>query len=151
MPMKTTAWNDLNHKVSPKRRDQLKREAVAELDRMGFASLRKARQQTQVELASKLGIDQASVSAIESRSDLLLSTLTKYVRALGGDVEIRAVFPEATFNLEPLLGGEIVPAPVSVSFRHPGGSQKAPGGRRGAAARSVAGSRSISLSTRKTA
>jgi hypothetical protein len=41
--VKTTAWNDLNHKVSPKRREQLKREAVAELDRMSFASLRKAR------------------------------------------------------------------------------------------------------------
>ncbi len=88
--MKTTAWD-----------------AVAELDRMGFASLRKARKQTQVELADKLGIDQAGVSAIENRSDLLLSTLAKYVRALGGNVEIRAVFPEATFNLEPLIAGEV--------------------------------------------
>jgi transcriptional regulator with XRE-family HTH domain len=76
----------------------------------------KARQQTQAELADKLGIDQVSVSAIENRSDLLLSTLAKYVRALGGDVEIRAVFPEATFNLEPLLTGEIVPTPASVSI-----------------------------------
>jgi transcriptional regulator with XRE-family HTH domain len=85
---------------------------MAELDRMGFAALRKARQQTQVELAEKLGIDQASVSAIENRSDLLLSTLAKYVRALGGDVEIRAVFPEATFNLEPLLAGGTVMNPT---------------------------------------
>src|ERR1035438_8829278 len=108
--MKTLAWKDLKHKASPEKRERIKREAVAELDRVGFASLRKARQQTQVELADKLGIDQANVSAIENRSDLLLSTLAKYVRALGGDVEIRAVFPEATFNLEPLLAGEIVPA-----------------------------------------
>ena len=105
--MKTTAWNDLNHKVSPERREEIKREAVAELDRMGFAALRKARKQTQVELADKLGIDQAGVSAIENRSDLLLSTLAKYVRALGGTVEIRAVFPEASFNLEPLLAGDV--------------------------------------------
>ena len=133
--MKTTAWNDLNHKVPLEHREQLKREAVAELDRMGFASLRKARQQTQVELADKLGIDQASVSAIENRSDLLLSTLAKYVRALGGDVEIRAVFPEATFNLEPLLTGEIaMPASASNSSRHPSGSRKSLGGRRRAAA-----------------
>ena len=48
------------------------------------------RELTQVELAEKLGINQASVSAIENNSDLLLSTLAKYVRALGGDVEIRA-------------------------------------------------------------
>jgi transcriptional regulator with XRE-family HTH domain len=100
--MKTTAWKDLQHKVSPERREELKREAVAELDRMGFAALRKARGQTQVELAEKLGIDQAGISVIENRTDLLLSTLTKYVRALGGDIEIRAVFPEASFLLEPL-------------------------------------------------
>lgn len=100
--MKTTRWKDLNHKISPEKMAEIKREALAELDRMGFAALRKAREQTQVELAEKLGINQASVSAIENNSDLLLSTLAKYIRALGGEVEIRAVFPEATFNLEPL-------------------------------------------------
>jgi transcriptional regulator with XRE-family HTH domain len=62
---------------------------------------RKAREQTQVELAERLGINQASVSAIENNSDLLLSTLAKYVRALGGELQLQAVFPEATFNLAP--------------------------------------------------
>jgi len=90
---------------SLERREQLKREAVAELDRMGFASLRKARQQTQAELADKLGIDQASVSAIENRSNLLLSTLAKYVRALGGDVEIRAVFSGSDVQPRTALDG----------------------------------------------
>jgi DNA-binding XRE family transcriptional regulator len=106
--MKTIAWKDLNHKVTPERRAEIKQEALEEYDRMGFAAIRKARQQTQVELAKKLGVDQASVSAIESRTDLLLSTMTKYIRALGGDIEIRAVFPEATFNLETLFHSEPV-------------------------------------------
>lgn len=133
--MKTLAWKDLKHKVSPEERERVKREAIEEFDRMGFASLRKARQQTQAELADKLGIDQASVSAIENRSDLLLSTLTKYVRALGGDVEIRAVFPEATFNLEPLLTVDLAAsASVSSSSRRRTASQKSLGGRRKAAA-----------------
>ncbi len=124
--MKTTAWNDLNHKVSPERREQLKREAISELDRMGFAALRKARNQTQVELAEKLGIDQAGVSAMENRSDLLVSTLAKYVRALGGDVEIRAVFPEASFNLEPLISGDVpVQRPAEVAGKRRVSSQKA--------------------------
>ncbi len=117
--MKTTAWRDLNHKVSPERREELKREAVAELDRMGFAALRKARKQTQVELAEKLGIDQAGVSAIENRSDLLVGTLAKYVRALGGDVEIRAVFPEASFRLEPLVLGGLPARRVDRKRRKP--------------------------------
>jgi transcriptional regulator with XRE-family HTH domain len=68
---------------------------------MSFATLRRSRQKTQVEIASRLGIEQAAVSAFEKRSDPLLSTLTKYVRALGGDVEIRAVFPDGSFSLEP--------------------------------------------------
>ncbi len=37
-PMKATGWRDLNHEVSAERREELKREAVAELDRMGFAA-----------------------------------------------------------------------------------------------------------------
>ena len=109
--MKTTSWKDLKHKVSPAERAKIKREAVAELDRMGFGALRKARERTQVELARTMGINQASVSAIENNTDLLLSTLKKYVRALGGEVKIQAVFPEATFNLEPILGEPVrVPA-----------------------------------------
>jgi DNA-binding XRE family transcriptional regulator len=83
----------VKHKNSP--------EALEEYDRLGFAAVRKARAQTQVELAEKLGINQASVSAIENNSDLLLSTLAKYVSALGGELQLQAVFPEATFNLAP--------------------------------------------------
>ena len=119
--MPTHRWKDLNHKSSPEEREQIKREAIAELDRIGFAALRKAREQTQAEVAKVLGIDQGSVSAIESRSDLLLSTLTKYVRALGGEIEIRAVFPEASFNLEPWPAAEasLIPAATNKSKHTP--------------------------------
>jgi transcriptional regulator with XRE-family HTH domain len=94
-------WKDLNHKATPEQQEHTKREARAEFERIGFAALRKAREQTQVELAEKLGIPQASVSALENRTDMHLSTLAKYLRAMGGELRIQAVFPEATFNLEP--------------------------------------------------
>ncbi len=100
--MGTKRWQDIKHKSSPERRAQLAKEALEEYDRLGFAALRKAREQTQVELAETLGINQASVSAIENNSDLLLSTLAKYVSALGGRLELRAVFPDAQFELESL-------------------------------------------------
>ena len=51
--MKTLAWKDLKHKASPEERERIKREAIDEFDRMGFASLRKARQQTQAVLARR--------------------------------------------------------------------------------------------------
>jgi hypothetical protein len=38
--MKTQAWKDLKHKASPEERERIKREAIEEFDRMGFASLR---------------------------------------------------------------------------------------------------------------
>jgi transcriptional regulator with XRE-family HTH domain len=126
--MGTTSWKNLNHKVGPERRAELKREAVAEYDRLGFAAVRKARKQTQVELAQKLGIKQAQVSAIENRSDLLMSTLTKYIRALGGDVEIRAVFPEASFSLAP-------PALAVADAKSPATKRKATSLRKAAPAR----------------
>ena len=99
--MKTKLWKDLKHKNSPEERAVIRREALEEYDRMGYAALRKAKELTQVEVAERLGINQASVSAIENNRDLLLSTLTKYIRAMGGEVHILAVFPDATFNLEP--------------------------------------------------
>ncbi len=49
---------------------------------------------TQVELGAALGVVQGEVSKIEHRSDLYLSTLVEYVEALGGRLEIRAVFPD---------------------------------------------------------
>ena len=110
--MKTANWKDLDHKISQQEMLRIKREALAEYDRLGFAALRKARAQTQVDVAEKLGIQQAGVSVIENQTDLLLSTLTKYVRALGGEVEIRAVFPEATFTLEPPIALQLAKRPA---------------------------------------
>jgi len=47
---------------------------------------------TQVQLAETLGISQGNVSRLETRSDVYLSTLRSYVEALGGHLEIAAVF-----------------------------------------------------------
>lgn len=67
-------------------------EIVAE--EMSLRDLRKARKLTQARVARSLGITQDSVSRLEKRSDLLLSTLRKTVKAMGGDVRIVAEFPD---------------------------------------------------------
>jgi DNA-binding XRE family transcriptional regulator len=68
-------------------------------EEMSLRDLRKARKLTQARVAKTLGITQDSVSRLEKRSDLLLSTLRKTVRAMGGAVLIIAEFP----NLAPVV------------------------------------------------
>jgi transcriptional regulator with XRE-family HTH domain len=55
-------------------------------------SLRKAHRKTQEKLAATLGIGQDSVSRLEQRSDMLLSTLREYVAAIGGSVRLLVEF-----------------------------------------------------------
>ena len=73
--------------------------------------LRKARHLTQERMAELLGIGQDSVSRLESRSDLLLSTLRGYVEAMGGSLKLVVEFPDSTAVLSSL--GEVSSEPKS--------------------------------------
>ena len=55
--------------------------------------LRLAAQQTQEQLAETLGVRQDTISRLEQRSDMLLSTLRKYVESMGGTLELKVQFP----------------------------------------------------------
>ncbi len=55
--------------------------------------LRVAASQTQAEMAQALGVRQDTISRLEQRSDMLLSTMRRYVEAMGGQLEIVATFP----------------------------------------------------------
>jgi DNA-binding XRE family transcriptional regulator len=68
-------------------------------DALALAAAREDRAITQQEVARILGVTQANVSRIEREGDIYLSTLRKYVEALGGHLEIAAVFPEKTVTL----------------------------------------------------
>ncbi len=60
---------------------------------MTLRELRKAFRKSQESVAKKLNMEQESVSRIERRTDLLLSTMRKYVAAMGGDLKLIAEFP----------------------------------------------------------
>ena len=89
---------DVNDRIRELRAAQRKKvEArAAELmaEEMTLRELRKARQLTQVRIAKALGIKQDSVSRLDKRSDLLLSTLRKAVEAMGGTLCLVAQFPD---------------------------------------------------------
>ncbi len=76
------------------------REAAAEAeDGFSLAKLRLGRQLSQETLAERMGARQASVSKLERRTDLHLSTLRAYVEALGGTLEITARFPDGDVTI----------------------------------------------------
>lgn len=82
-------------KLSKKRRDRINaraKELIAE--EMTMRDLRKALQLTQKMVAKKLRISQDNVSRLESRSDVLLSTLRSYIHSLGGELSLIVEFPD---------------------------------------------------------
>ncbi|MGB2678106.1 MAG: helix-turn-helix transcriptional regulator [Candidatus Acidiferrum sp.] len=89
---------DIREKIAKLNSAQRKKVAAraAELvaEEMSLRQLRKARKLTQARVAKVLGVTQDSVSRLEKRSDLLLSTLRKTVKAMGGEVRIVAEFPD---------------------------------------------------------
>jgi transcriptional regulator with XRE-family HTH domain len=60
---------------------------------MTLRDLRLALAKTQQELSSTLHIKQDGISRLEKRSDMLISTLNKYVQAMGGTLKLTAEFP----------------------------------------------------------
>lgn len=61
---------------------------------MALGDIRKSRALTQEQVAKKLGGKQVYVSRLESRSDVKVSTLRGYVKALGGELQLLVTFPE---------------------------------------------------------
>ena len=98
---------DMIRKLSAAQRKKVKaRAAEIMAEEMNLRDLRKARKLTQARVAKTLGITQDSVSRLEKRSDLLLSTLRKTVRAMGGEVRIIAEFPNRAPVVLAELSGE---------------------------------------------
>ena len=90
----TVSLKDAMSRVSAKRRKKIETRAgelIAE--EMTLRDLRKAHELTQEKMAELLGIKQESISSIEQRSDLLISTLRGYVEAMGGDLSLLVRFP----------------------------------------------------------
>ncbi len=77
----------------------MKEEAELLIQAYELSELRKACNINQNELAEKMGVSQANISKVENGNDCLLSTLKKYVRALGGELNIIAKMPTGEIKL----------------------------------------------------
>lgn len=81
---------------------------------MPLSKLRRARQMTQEDIAEGLDVGQAAVSRIEHRTDVYVSTLRRYVEAMGGTLMIVARFPEGEVRITQFeeLGESVRDIPV---------------------------------------
>src|SRR3989337_1090312 len=85
--------------MPPGRRRRIEQRVQQMQAELALDELRVARQITQESLAKKLHTDQGAVSKLERRTDMYLSTLDRTVSAMGGKLEVRAVFPSGEAHL----------------------------------------------------
>ncbi|MCY4529499.1 MAG: XRE family transcriptional regulator [Chloroflexi bacterium] len=90
----TTLTDKINSLPEARRKKIEKRAQMLIGEEMSLRDLRKALRRTQSRVASDLGINQENVSRIERRTDLLISTLSGYVEAMGGKLHLVAEFPD---------------------------------------------------------
>ena len=105
---------DKIRKLSPAQRKKVEARA-AELiaQEMTLRELRKARKLAQVRMAREMNITQDSVSRLEKRSDLLLSTLRETVEAMGGSLVLLVEFPDREpVHLAGIAEGRSAPPPL---------------------------------------
>lgn len=98
--MGTVPFSELTKDFSEERKAKIeKMKEVLLLEYDVLAQLRKDQELTQKELAEIMEIRQAAISKIENQEDILIQTLERYIRALGGELEIRAKFPDREVTL----------------------------------------------------
>jgi DNA-binding XRE family transcriptional regulator len=85
--------------MSPGARARAAARTSSLLAEMRLQELRKARRLSQEELAERLGATQPEVSKIERRTDMYVSTIRRYIEAMGGQLEIVARFPDSTIRI----------------------------------------------------
>jgi predicted XRE-type DNA-binding protein len=96
----TKSFNTLKNKLSDESKARIQARVKTALEEMPLAELRQARKFTQQQIAQSLKIKQASVSKMESQTDMYISTIRRYIEAMGGELEIIAKFPEGSIRVE---------------------------------------------------
>jgi transcriptional regulator with XRE-family HTH domain len=106
--------DDIRKELSPERKKRIQiRTDELITEEMTRQDLRRARQLTQVRLAKKLGMTQDGVSRLEKRSDILISTLSRYIEAMGGKLSLVAKFPDRDpVILSGITGDDAEPGPI---------------------------------------
>src|SRR5664280_2806436 len=95
----TKPYNALRNKMSPQAREAAEKKAQQLLADLPLQELRQARHLSQEQLASILHVKQAAISKMEHRTDMYISTLRGFIKAMGGDLKIIAQFPDGEVQI----------------------------------------------------
>lgn len=102
-------WRDVRRTHSPEVEAEIARRVKEAIAVMTLYQVREARQLTQVNLAKILNVNQGAVSRLEKRTDMYVSTLRSYIQAMGGQLQVKAIFPEGEVEIDQF---EKIPAPT---------------------------------------
>lgn len=92
-------FSELRAKMSPESQARAHEKAKRMLQEMALDELREARKLTQENLAELLNVNQAAVSKLENRVDMYVSTLRRFVEAMGGQLVITAHFQDGIVQI----------------------------------------------------
>jgi transcriptional regulator with XRE-family HTH domain len=93
-------FKQLQAKMSPKARRRSEARANRMIREMALGELRVARQLTQEQLAAQLKVRQPAIAKLERRADMYLSTLRNVIEGMGGELDVRAVFPDGSVRIK---------------------------------------------------
>ena len=93
-------WRDIRRTVSPEQEEETRQYVKPVVEAVTLNQLREARSMTQVTLAKVLNVNQGAVSRMERRTDMYVSTLRTFIQAMGGQLQVKAVFPEGEVEID---------------------------------------------------
>jgi transcriptional regulator with XRE-family HTH domain len=92
-------FRTIREEMSQERQERIRTRTQELLAELPLQELRQARSLSQEEMAEVLGLNQATISKLERRADMYVSSLRRFVEAMGGRLEIMAEFPEGSVRI----------------------------------------------------
>lgn len=96
------SFDKLTNSMSASSKKRMEKKLVKLRQEMALSEVRRAMSLTQVDLATMLHIKQAALARLENRTDMYISSLRKYITALGGELDIVARFPSGEVHIQKL-------------------------------------------------
>jgi len=92
-------FRDLMAQMPKERQARIEAETQRLIDEMPLQELHKALDLTEQQIAATLDLNAAAVSKVESQTDMYVSTLRRFVEAMGGELRIVAYFPQGNVEI----------------------------------------------------